>query len=128
MKRIGVFFFCILAIVLVGLAFAGTVGKVTGTGAEITVSTGFVPKYVKVTNIDNGSSFEWYAGMTNATAIKTTGSAIGNTSITNATANGITPYAGTKNSAGAFTNQPGFKLGADTDVNVSGKNLHYKAE
>lgn len=50
------------------------VGTVEGTGATLQVECGFVPKYVKVLNIDDAgkmfASLEWFQGMANGSAFK----------------------------------------------------------
>ena len=88
----------------------------TGTGANIDVKCGFVPSKVEVQNIDSatGESLWWYKGMPNASAIKRT-----NTAQTRITTLGITPLGNTASSA----TEQGFRIGADTDVNVSGEKI-----
>jgi hypothetical protein len=46
-------------------------GSVAGTGAALTVSLGFQPKYVKVVNLTSGLQLEWYEDMDDGKAIKT---------------------------------------------------------
>ena len=87
----------------------------TGTGASIDVKCGWVPAKVEVMNITSAGleKLEWYRGMAAASAIKTT-SAPARTKITTL---GITPLG-----AGvADTVEQGFRIGADTDVNVAGE-------
>lgn len=93
------------------------VGTVTGTGAALNVELGFSPKYVKVVNVTDPTVFEWFEGMADASAIKTT-DAVAMTAIST---NGITPY------AGSTTASKGFTIGADADLNASGETLHYIA-
>lgn len=82
-------------------------GGYEGTGAEISIRTvGFRPKYVKVINTGGGPDMlEWTDGMPDAAALKSVAAGT-NTYITSL---GITPLS------------DGFKIGADTDVNVSGE-------
>lgn len=91
---------------------------VEGTGSEITVECGFQPDYVRIVNEDGLAVLEWFADMTDAHGIKqvTAGT------ISKITSGGITPYAGSSGSEGA-----GFKIGTDTDINVSAETLHYIA-
>lgn len=87
----------------------------TGTGAAIDVKCGFVPAYVRVVNIESATveELEWFRGMADASAIKTVTGTVARTKITT---NGITPL----DDAGA---ELGFRIGADTDVNVSGEDI-----
>lgn len=105
------------------------VGTVEGTGSAINVSLGWVPDYVKVFNYDDAGSkaptMEWWNGMTDGHGLKGLGvaddGATGDTSQAKVTSNGISEYAGDSDNA------PGFTIGADGDVNVSGETLYYVA-
>ena len=89
-------------------------GTVEGTGASINVSIGFVPRIVKVINIDGDAVMEWTDDMGDGFGYK---SLTGGTNALMATL-GISAFAGV---AGGAT--PGFVIGADTDVNVSAQTL-----
>ena len=123
-------FFEVLALLLVlalmatvSIAYAGMIGSVTGTGADLTVSTGLYPQYVKVVDNSTGYYMEWYKGMAADTAYKTT-NAVDGTSRSFVAYNGITPLAPVINSTnGQIINTGGFIVGADPDVNVNGHTL-----
>lgn len=84
----------------------------TGTVAAYTFTLGFKPRYVKVVNLASSSaSFEWFEGMADASAWKTTTSGAGSL----VTSNGIT------------VSDTGFTLGLDTDVNVSNEQISWLA-
>lgn len=93
-------------------------GTVEGTGAAINVQCGFTPAYVKVTNFDDPTQMEWWAGMGAAAGVKLTDAP----ALTKVTSNGITAYAGTRGG-----NSAGFTIGADTDLNVDGETLFWVA-
>ena len=92
-------------------------GAKVGTGANIDIELGFIPSYVCVENITSAGleKLEWWAGMANASAIKTVAAG----TRTKPTTLGITPLSST------FL---GFRIGADTDVNVAAENIVWKAE
>lgn len=96
-------------------------GTVEGTGSAINVSTGFQPDYVKVLNYDSATieGAEWFggAGMPDGSAIKQTGTP----TRTKITSNGISAYAGDD------TNEEGFTIGADADINASGETIYWIA-
>lgn len=80
------------------------------TAAAFTITTGFKPRYVKVTNSDIAATLEWSEGMADDSALKNlalTGSFV--------TGRGITPTA------------TGFTVGLDTDVNLIGDQLSWIA-
>lgn len=89
-----------------------------GTGANIDVYCGFIPAYVRVVNIESATveELEWFKGMADASAIKTVTGTVARTKITSL---GITPL----NDAATDTGELGFRIGADTDVNVSGETI-----
>lgn len=93
-------------------------GTFTSTGAAINIQCGFVPAYVKVTNITSRDGMEWSETMPAGHALKTVAAG----TRTALTSNGITPYAGTL--AG---NSSGFTIGADADVNANTEVLHWVA-
>ncbi len=107
-------------------------GKVTGTGAAINISIGFLPRYVKVFNYNDAGSLyptiEWFEGMPSASGLKNKRQAVneGGTatySVVNEriTSLGISQYAGSSSASVGFT------IGADTDINVSGEEVFYIA-
>lgn len=89
-----------------------------GTGANIDIACGFVPAYVRVVNFESATSeqLEWFRGMSDAHALKTVGTTGVGTRITTL---GITPLG----DAAADTVAQGFRIGADTDVNVAGESI-----
>lgn len=91
------------------------VGTVEGTGSAINIQLGWIPDYVKVINTeDRDVVHEWFNGMTDGHAIKTT------TAVASLTSNGISAYQGVRGSAAK-----GFTIG--TDVSEADKTLHYIA-
>jgi hypothetical protein len=93
-------------------------GMVTGTGAAITIQTGWIPSYVVLTNETSRDQLWYHSNMTAGYGVKRVAAG----TATLITTGGVTPYAG---SAGA--NAAGFTIGTDTDINVSGEILHYYA-
>ena len=93
-------------------------GTMDGTGAAIDIDLGWAPARVRVVNIESTTieELEWFAGMANASAIKTVTGTVSRTKITS---NGITPLSGSV---------LGFRIGADTDVNVAGETIVWIAE
>lgn len=89
-------------------------GTVTGTGAVINISIGFVPDYFKIINITDGDRIdEWFRGMTDDTSIETLLAVALNA------ADGISEYAGSDSAA------PGVSIG--TDISESAKVLRWIA-
>ena len=87
-------------------------GSLKGTGATRDVTTvGFRPSKVEVFNVDGDCLAFWQDTMPDDSAMKTI--AAGTTA--QITSDGITPLAN------------GFTLGADTDLNVSGEEVHWTA-
>ena len=85
-------------------------GIVTGTGSAITVHCGFIPDYVRVINITDGTRVdEWFAAMDDGTSIAIVGTA----GPTLNTADGITPYTGTSGGDSA-----GFVIGSDISTST----------
>ncbi len=91
------------------------VGVVTGTGAALNVSLGFIPDYVRIVTEDASGNAEWFEGMTEGTAIRGTGGALAVV----AAPNGIATYVGTA------TQPKGFTIGAT--LSQTGKRLFYFA-
>jgi len=92
--------------------------NVEGTGASIDIFCGFVPAAVHVVNLDSATmeQLDWYRGMADASAVKTVTGTVARTKITSL---GITPLG----DAESDTTEKGFRIGADTDVNVDGETL-----
>lgn len=87
-------------------------GAVVGTGADLNVRTvGFRPRSVKLINQDSADEMYWHSYMADASAFKRV--AAGTSSVI--TTLGITPLAA------------GFRLGADTDLNVDGETVLWEA-
>jgi hypothetical protein len=93
-------------------------GSFTGTGSQLDVTVvGFRPRSVRLLNLAGICRGEWQETMPDGAMLKTVDSGSGTTDIVNVTATtGITPLAN------------GFRLGADTDLNVSGEIVHFEAE
>lgn len=92
------------------------IGIVTGAGAALNVSLGFVPDVVILYNITDGNvSAVWFEGMTEGTSVRDSGGTLA----TGASPNGISTYLGTA------SNPRGFTIGSG--LAVSGKQLAYFA-
>ena len=91
------------------------VGIIDGTGADISIVCGFKPLHVRILNVDGNAIGEWSALMPDAYIHKIVDSGAGTTDISYAATLGITPL---------FN---GFTIGADTDLNVSGEEIHWIA-
>lgn len=75
------------------------IGTLTGAGAIVNVSIGFVPDEVEVWNITDGTvMYKWFQGMTTQTAIK-----IDTAAATVAAPDGIAEYAGSTTAGAGFT-------------------------
>lgn len=92
-------------------------GKQDGTGAAIDIELGWLPSHVTVINTESATmeQLDWYDGMSNGHAVKTVTGTVARTKITS---NGITILNSTFQ---------GFRIGADTDVNVAGETLFWIA-
>jgi hypothetical protein len=89
-------------------------GVVTGTGAAITISLGFVPDHVRIVNITDGDQVdEWFKGMTNGTSIQI------NTAVAARATNGVSAFPGNA------TTPAGFIIGSG--ISESDKQLRYIA-
>lgn len=89
-------------------------GTVEGTGAELIVLTGFVPRVVKMGNIDGGARLLWNDSMPDDSGVKML------PAMSFITTGGVSPY-------NEEREEMGFVLGADTDVNVSGETIYWEA-
>lgn len=86
--------------------------KDTGSVAAFTITTGFKPRWVRIINeAASSSSFEWYEGMADDSAIKRAVAG----DLTVVTSNGIT------------VSERGFTVGLDTDVVVTSEQLDWIA-
>ena len=84
----------------------------TGAAADVVITTGFKPRYVKVQNLAaTGSASEWYEGMTDAYASK------------RVTAGDFTM----PTSLGITVSESGFTIGIDLDLNVISEQLSWIA-
>jgi len=92
------------------------IGIVTGTGANLNVSLGFVPDYVRLVNITDGNVVaEWFEGQTEGTSTRDAAATLAPA----AAPNGIATYLGSN------TQPRGFTIGSG--LSVSGKQLGYLA-
>jgi hypothetical protein len=95
------------------------VGTFTGNGAAQNIQLGFVPDYVRIINITDGTTaFEWFKGMTAGHAFQNTNHDTAQNSVISS--NGITAYNGT-----AGGNAAGFTVG--TAISVDTKVYRYVA-
>lgn len=97
-------------------------GTQDGTGASIDINLGWIPDYVVVQNWEatDYGRLEFYKGMTDGHAIKLlTGT---DRDLSKITSLGITLLG----DAAADTIR-GFRIGADTDVNVNGESITWQA-
>ena len=83
----------------------------TGTAAAFTITCGFKPRYIVVSNVDSRDQLEFFEGMANASAVKM----IAAGTRTLITTLGLTP---TSN---------GFTVGLDVDVNVTSQQISWLA-
>jgi len=83
----------------------------TGTVAAFTITCGFKPRYVKVSNVTSRDQMEWFEGMDDDSGVKTV--AAGTRTLSTSAA--ITP---TSN---------GFTMGLDTDVVVTSQQISWVA-
>lgn len=68
-------------------------GKYTGNGSAINVILGFVPDYLRIVNITDGTTaWEWFSGMAAGSAFQNTNNAATQNSVISA--NGVTAYEG----------------------------------
>ena len=92
-------------------------GSFIGTGAQLDVtSVGFRPRRVRLLNVTGICTGEWQDSMADAAMFKVVDSGTNLTDLTFVTTNGITPLS------------TGFRLGADTDLNVAAEVVHWEAE
>lgn len=99
-------------------------GAVAGAGAAINVPVGWVPDYVKVFNITDGTiAYEWTPDMGEGYAFRSQNvvdnATTGNGSLGIINANGISTF------AGSGTQAKGFTIGSA--IAVAGKNLVWVA-
>ena len=94
-------------------------GTQDGTGAAIAVTLGFRPKYVKVINVEGKAMLEFVDTMAAGKGYKIL-TGIDDTTDTVSLHSYIA-------SGGITLNDYGFSIGTDTDINVSGEELHWFA-
>jgi hypothetical protein len=94
-------------------------GTQDGTGASIDIALGWMPDYVEVLNWEASDFCEvsWSVGMAAASAIKRLTSTFSKISSL-----GITVFG-----TGATDTFKGFRIGADTDLNVLGESITWRA-
>lgn len=97
-------------------------GTQDGTGASIDINLGWTPDIVIVQNWEatDYGRLEWYKGMTDAHAIKLLTAT--DRDLSKITSLGISVFG--DDAADTFR---GFRIGADTDVNVSGESITWYA-
>lgn len=90
-----------------------------GTGADIDINVGWTPERVEVLNTEAAdfASLLWCSSMAAASAIKRVTS----------TSSKITTLGVTALGSAAGDTVKGFRIGADTDVNVAGETLQWFA-
>lgn len=87
-------------------------GTVEGTGAAINVACGFIPRYVKVINIDGDATIEWTSNLADGEGFKDLPTGV----MALMGSNGITP----SDPNSTFL---GFTIGTDSDVNANAETL-----
>ena len=93
-------------------------GIVTGTGAAINVSLGFIPTRVTLVNIANATTLDWQDTMPAAAGVKTI--AVGTQSVILTL--GVSTFPGVAGVSGA-----GFTIGADASLNIATNVIHWIA-
>ena len=90
-----------------------TVGRYvdTAAAAAYNITCGFKPRYIRVVNVTDRTSMEWFEGMTDATGMRKEAAG----TFTLVASAGITPLAN------------GFTVGLDTKVNVQSKQMSWIA-
>lgn len=96
-------------------------GQVIGTGAEINVALDFTPTKVELYNVTGLASLMWSSSMAPASGVKT----ITAGTMSFVTTGGVTPVE--KRVLSDSGDDRGFKIGADTDINVASEIIHYVA-
>lgn len=104
-------------------------GSVTGTGAAINISLGFIPVYVKVFNTNDAGvldpTLEWMSGMAGQGFLTLRIVDNGVTALPSQqklTVGGITTYAGVAGSEGR-----GFTIGNNANINFAGEVINWIA-
>jgi len=97
-------------------------GTVEGTGAAISVTTGFVPKYVRLFNVDGGCWLEWSEEMGAGKGMKIADSGTAKCDISYISSGCVT----IKGSAATDTIL-GFSIGTDSDINANGETICWVA-
>lgn len=87
-------------------------GAAVGTGANLDITTvGFRPRSVRIVNQDSADELYWHINMADGYGLKRVAAGTGSV----ITSLGVTPLAA------------GFRLGADTDINVDGETILWEA-
>lgn len=96
-----------------------SIGTVTGTGAAVNISLGWIPDAVVIANVTDGDTIDyWWNGMTAATSITVTTAAA-----TRAASDGISTYAGSTTAAKGFTIGAGISENAKVLYYTASRNL-----
>ena len=122
------------------------VGTVEGTGSNIYVCIGFQPEWVELFNIDGNASLFWTEDMGDGYGVKDKAQAVneGGTSTYTVgpqkiTSGGVSKYEGGDSGSSAYvdkdgtaisssaTTPEGFQIGTDSDINVSGETIVWRA-
>ena len=90
-------------------------GKLTATGAAMSVDIGFRPCYVRLINETQLCVAEWTENMADASAIAVDDSGADTTNIVAKSSGGVTPTS------------MGFQIGTDADLNTADDVLYYVA-
>jgi|GEM_PF-2815972 len=90
-------------------------GVTTGTGAQISISCGGIPKGVKLFNTTSGDQLEWNESMAAGAGFKRIAAGTGSY----VTTGGIT--------VGTVNTIRGFYIGTDSDINASAEPIVYEA-
>lgn len=99
-------------------------GTFTGNGAAQHIVLGFVPDYVRVINITDGThAFEWFKGMAAGNAFQNANHGTVQNSVI--TSNGITAYPGQQQTSPETGQGAGFTVG--TAISVNAKVYRYVA-
>jgi hypothetical protein len=91
-------------------------GSFVGTGSAKDIETiGFRPRSVRIYNVTGNCQATWLDSMADGACQKVVDSGSGTSDVSFITTNGITPLAN------------GFRLGADSDLNVASEIVHFEA-
>lgn len=91
-------------------------GTVEGTGAAISVNVGFVPRYVKLINVDGDATMEWNESLADGEGFKDLPTGV----MALMASGGVTP-------GDTDDTSLGFVIGTDSDVNGSAETIIWMA-